>query len=68
MFIVEGYHTVEEAYKAKCLRKVITVDDKCEFDVPTYYVRDDVMKKLSSLATPHKVIGICEQKINGLWK
>lgn len=62
MFIVEGYHTVQEAYNTKCLKEVITTDDKCEFDVPTYYVRDDVMKKLSSLATPHKIIGICEQK------
>ena len=62
MFIVEGYHTVTEAYKTNCLKEVITTEDKCELDVPTYYVRDDVMKKLSSLATPHKIIGICEQR------
>ena len=64
MFLVEGYHTVEEAYKTGYLKEVITTDDKCEFDVPTYKVRDDVMKKISSLATPHKVIGVCEIKEN----
>lgn len=62
MFIVEGYHSVLEAYKTNYLKEVITTENTCEFDVPTYKVRNDVMKKLSSLATPHKIIGICEQK------
>lgn len=62
MFIVEGYHSVLEAYKTKYLKEVITTENTCEFDVPTYKVRNDVMKRLSSLATPHKIIGICEQK------
>lgn len=62
IFIVEGYHTVLEAYRTNCLKEVITTEDRSEFNVPTYYVRDDVMKKLSSLATPHKIIGICEQR------
>ena len=62
LFIAEGYHTVSEAYKTHCLKEVITTEDRAEFDVPTYYVREDVMKKLSSLATPHRTIGICEQK------
>ena len=62
LFIVEGYHLVMEAYMTKRLVEVITTDDKCEFDVPTYKVSNDVMKKISSLATPHKIIGICLQE------
>ena len=62
-FIVEGYHTVQEAYKTGCLVEVITTENKNEFrDIETYVVRDDVMKKISSLASPHKVIGICDMK------
>ena len=62
LFIAEGYHTVSEAYRTNCLNEVITTEDKIEFDVPTYLVREDVMKKLSSLAAPQRTIGICEQK------
>ena len=61
-FIVEGYHLVSEAYKAGQLVEVITTEDKCDFDVPAYKVRYDVLKELSSMATPNKIIGICSQK------
>ena len=62
LFVVEGYHLVLEAYKTNNLKEIITTEDNCEFDVPVYKVRKDVMKKISSLATPHKIIGICYQK------
>lgn len=62
LFIVEGYHLVSEAYKENQLVEIITTEDKCDFDVPTYKVRDDVMKRISSLASPNKFIGICKQK------
>lgn len=61
-FIAEGYHLVEEAYKTGYLKEVITTENREFSDVPTYYVRDDVMSRLSSLATPTKIIGVCEQK------
>ena len=67
-FIVEGYHSVLEASKTGYLEEVITTEDKKEFNVPTYRVRDDVMKRLSSLASPHKIIGICKQKENQEYK
>ena len=62
LFIIEGYHLIVEAAKTNRLVEVITTEDNLEFDVPTYKVSYDVMKKLSSLATPHKFIGICSQK------
>ena len=64
-FIVEGYHLVQEAYRAGQLVEVITTENKCDFDVPAYKVRYDVMKELTSMATPNKIIGICKQKETG---
>ncbi|MCL2593289.1 MAG: RNA methyltransferase [Defluviitaleaceae bacterium] len=62
LFIVEGYHLVSEAYKANCLKEVISTEKNNTFSVPSYQVTYDVMEKLSSLATPTKVLGICYQK------
>ena len=62
LFIVESYHLVLEAYKANCLAEVITTEKSSDFDLATYQVSHDVMKKLSSLATPTKIMGICRQK------
>ena len=64
-FIVEGYHLVSEAYKAGQLVEVITTENKCDFDVPSYKVRYDVMESISSMATPNKIIGICSKKAPG---
>jgi len=68
LFIAEGYHLVAEAYKTNYLNEIITTESKKSFDVPTYQVTDDVMKKLSSLATPTKILGICNQKEQGKYK
>ena len=62
LFIIEGYHLVSEAYKANCLNEIITTEKTGCFDIETYQVTHDVMKKLSSLATPTKILGICRQK------
>jgi len=59
LFIVEGYHLVLEAHKANCLKEVITTEKNNTFDVKSYQVTYDVMEKLSSMATPTKIIGIC---------
>ncbi|MEE3343395.1 MAG: RNA methyltransferase [Bacilli bacterium] len=62
LFMVEGYNLIQEAYKTNSLKEIITTEDNCEFDIPTFKVRKDIMKKISSLATPHKMIGVCYQK------
>jgi len=62
LFIVEGYHLVLEAKKTNCLKEVITTEKTSAFDIKTYQVTNDVMGKLSSLATPTKILGICYQK------
>lgn len=60
-FIVEGEHLVEEAYKNKLLKKIIVLDNfDIKIDINKIFVSSEVMKKISSLDTPPKVIGICE--------
>ena len=60
-FLAEGYHVVAEAYRSGYLKEVLTTENKEFHDVPTYCVREDVMKKITSLATPTKIVGICRQ-------
>jgi len=62
LFIAEGYHLVSEAYKAGCLKEIISTEKNNEFDAASYQVTYDVMEKLSSMATPTKMIGICHRK------
>lgn len=60
-FIVEGEHLVEESYKNKVLKKIILLENTdIDIDVEKIYVNHDVMKKISNLDSPPKVIGICK--------
>ena len=58
-FIVEGYHLVQEAYRANCLKELISTEKNNSFDVASHQVTYSVMEKLTALATPTKIIGIC---------
>ncbi|MCL2285737.1 MAG: RNA methyltransferase [Firmicutes bacterium] len=62
LFIVEGYHLVLEAHKTGCLKEVITTEKGSNFNVPVHQVTDDVMAKMSSLATHTKILGICRRR------
>ena len=69
LFIVEGYHLVLEAYRANYLKELITTGKNDEFKgITAYQVREDVMGRLSSLATPSKMLGICYQKEEGAYQ
>lgn len=60
LFLVEGNHLVEEAYKNNILLEIIALDgDSFELDVPVTYVSDNVMASLSNLTTPSNIIGVC---------
>ena len=63
LFIVEGYHLVLEAYNAGCLKEIISTEKNNSFGVTSYQVTYNVMEKLSSMATPTKMIGICQRKV-----
>ena len=63
LFIVEGEHLVLEAYKKGYLKELILEADTIfPLDVETNYVSNNVLKYISNLDTPQKIIGICEKK------
>lgn len=58
-FIVEGFHLVEEAYKANRLLEVIILDGSIiEMDVKINYVTEKVLKSISMLDTPPQIMGV----------
>lgn len=59
LFLVEGEHLVEEAYKSGKLVCVIKTEDiDVNYDVDTMYVTKEVIKKLSSTLSPQNIIGV----------
>lgn len=63
LFLVEGDHLVSEAYNSELLLELILESSsELDFDVKTTYVTSNVMKELTSLATPTTVIGVCEKR------
>ena len=59
-FIVEGEHLVEEAINSNRCEKVIVVDGyDYNTDIEKVVVTEEIMKKISLLDTPSKVIGLC---------
>jgi len=64
LFLVEGFHLLNEANKTGLIKEVITTDKNTSFDVPTHLVNSDVMEFLSQMATPTKIIGICKQNVS----
>lgn len=64
LFLVEGMHLVEEAYKAKLLEEVYTLEDRIIFDVNTNIVSPEVMRKLASTDTVPSIVGVVRKKDN----
>lgn len=61
-YLVEGDHLVEEAYKNNLLTKIILLEDTiCNYDIEKIYITKEVMKKLTELDTPNKIIGIVKK-------
>lgn len=63
LFIVEGKHLVEEAIKNDLIKEIFILDGE---DNPynATIVSESVMKKLSELTNPPKVLAICKTKTN----
>jgi TrmH family RNA methyltransferase len=65
-FLVEGEHLVKEAYETGLLDELYITDDvSVDFDIPTFTVSDTVLKYISDLDTPQKMIGVCSFKMIG---
>lgn len=61
-FLVEGRHLVIEAYKHNMLKEIILCDGEVTpFDVPYTVVSYEIMKKISEVETPQKIMGICKK-------
>lgn len=61
MFIVEGYHLVEEASKTEYLQAVIATNEKDlkKFkNVQKYLVTEAIIEKLSTTKSPQQVLGV----------
>lgn len=64
-FIVEGEHLVLEAYKAGVLKEVLLEEEEVlPIDVEQVEVSREVLKKISTLNSPPKMIGLCEKIID----
>ena len=62
-FIVEGLHSVLEAYKSgDIIELILEKDEVLPLDVPCVYVTTDIINKISSLETPSKVMALCKMK------
>ena len=65
LFIVEGDHLVKEAYNAGLLKTLIIEEDyEFSLEVEKMYCTSKVMKYLSELDTPKKVMGVCLKRNN----
>jgi len=64
-FIVEGLHLVLEAYKSgNLIELIIEKDEVLPLDVPTIFVTNEIINKISSLDTPVTVLGLCKASSN----
>lgn len=64
-FIIEGEHLVLEAYKKGCLKEVLLLEDEVlPIDVEQIEVTYDILKKITTLNSPPKMIGLCEKIID----
>ena len=62
-FLIEGEHLLYESYKANLIKEIFVLEGyDINFDVPLSYVSESVMKKLSSMESIPKVIGVSYKK------
>lgn len=62
-FLIETKHLVLEAYKAGLIQELILEQNEIfPIDVPTTYVSKEVLKKLSSMDTPSKVMAVVKKR------
>lgn len=64
LFLVEGMHLVEEAYKHNLLVDILLLEDDSLSFEPNFeitYVTESILKKVSNLTNYSNVIGICKK-------
>ncbi len=67
LFLVEGKHLTEEAYKNGYLKELLLLENlNFKLDIKTNYVTENVLKHLSNVPAPSGIIGICQKKENNI--
>lgn len=61
VFLVEGKHLVDEAYKRNLLDEVLSVDDVNYPGVKTVYVTFDIIKKITDTLNPQGIVGLVKK-------
>lgn len=60
-FLIQGWHMLEEAKKANCLKKVFLLEGLTfDTDVQLHYCTQEVLNKLSSQNSDAQIIGVCD--------
>lgn len=61
-FLIEGEHLVVEAYKKGILKELILEEGtNFKLDINTNYVTSNILKYISELTNPSKIIGVCKK-------
>jgi len=61
-FLIEGEHLLLEALKNQVVEEIVVTDDYVyDENIPHYQVSLNIMKKLSNLTTPPKVMALCHK-------
>lgn len=61
-FLIEGEHLVKEAYKNGILKELILEENtNFSLDVDTIYVTKNILKYISDLDNPPKIMGVCSK-------
>lgn len=61
LFLIEGYHLVEEARQHHCIQTIMTTLDE-SYEEETLHVSKEVMNKLAFTKTPQPIMAICKKK------
>jgi TrmH family RNA methyltransferase len=65
LFLVEGMHLCQEAYKNNLLVDIIALENtdiSFKYSKEITYVTQNILKKLSCLTTPSNIIGVCKME------
>lgn len=62
LFLIEGQHLVEEALKKDLVKDIFIAEGEVLYYEDAEYVSYEVMKKLTTLANPPKIIAVCHKQ------
>ena len=60
-FLVEGMHLVLEDYKkGQIIELILEKDEVLPLDLPTVYVTNEIIHRITSLETPTNIMALCK--------